>query len=304
MTRASNPFNKLRCIVIMIAIASVAAGSASARERAAQKRAAGGAVAVDGGTLYYEMAGKGEPIVFIHGGQMDRRMWDDQFDLFARHFKVIRYDVRGYGKSSLPARGYSCTDDLYSLLKALHVNKAHFVGLSLGGRIAIDFALTHPEMVAGLVLVGPGLSGFQFSNDGGARYWAVVEAARDKSYAEAAELWLKDPYMAPAMANSALQSKLRKLASENGPAWLMNPLLERDLKPPAVGRLAEIHAPTLIIVGDRDVPDIQKIVEKLSTDISGAKKVVIRGAGHIVNMEKPDEFNRALFDFLGRSPSN
>jgi pimeloyl-ACP methyl ester carboxylesterase len=106
--------------------------------------------------LYYETAGKGPAVVLIHGGNLDRRMWDDQFQTFARHFQVIRYDVRTYGLSDMPTKPYSDVQDLASLLQHLHIKKAHLVGLSLGGRIIIDFALEHPEMVASLVPIGPG----------------------------------------------------------------------------------------------------------------------------------------------------
>jgi pimeloyl-ACP methyl ester carboxylesterase len=110
--------------------------------------------------LFYEVAGQGTPVVLIHGGQMDRRMWDPQFELFAKSFRVVRYDVRGYGRSATASLPYSDVDDLAALLDDLKIPKAHLVGLSLGGRIAIDFAVVHPERVASLVAVAPGLSGF------------------------------------------------------------------------------------------------------------------------------------------------
>src|SRR6516164_9757541 len=97
--------------------------------------------------LYFETAGQGPAVVLIHGGNLDRRMWDDQFQEFAKHFQVIRYDVRTYGLSDLPSKPFSDVEDLASLLRFLHIQKAHLVGLSLGGRIIIDFALEHPEMV-------------------------------------------------------------------------------------------------------------------------------------------------------------
>src|SRR5262249_28597395 len=113
-------------------------------------------------SLYYEeIAGDGIPVVLIHGGQLDRRMWDDQFQVFAKEVRVIRYDVRGFGKSPAATKPYSDIDDLHQLLKFLNIKKAHLVGLSLGGRIAIDFTLEHPEMAASLTAVGPGLSGYE-----------------------------------------------------------------------------------------------------------------------------------------------
>jgi pimeloyl-ACP methyl ester carboxylesterase len=248
--------------------------------------------------LYYEAAGRGEPVVFIHGGQLDRRMWDDQFRPFAKDFRVIRYDVRGYGRSETPTRRYSDVKDLRSLLDALRVTKAHLVGLSLGGRIAIDFALEHPDRVASLTAVAPGLSGFRWSEDENKRQLAIFRAMQDQGEERAVELWLKDPYMAPAMENAAIAGRVRQLAIENARCWVMNPVLGRETDPPAIGRLGAIRVPTLLVVGDRDVPDIRAIVKVLGEKIPHARTVIIPDAGHMVNMEKPEAFNAAVLEFL------
>jgi pimeloyl-ACP methyl ester carboxylesterase len=253
--------------------------------------------------LYYEATGRGEPVVFIHGGQLDGRMWDDQFRLFARDYRVIRYDVRGYGRSETPTRMYSNVKDLRCLLDFLGVRKAHLVGLSLGGRIAIDFTLEHPDRVASLTAVAPGLGGFSWSDDENKRQLAIFRAHQNQGEVRAVELWLKDPYMAPAMENPAIAGRVRQLAMENTRCWLMNPVLERDIDPPAIGRLGAIKVPTLLIVGDRDVPDIRAIVKILGEKVPHARTVVIPGAGHMVNMEKPQAFNAAVLEFLKRTAS-
>src|SRR5262245_28067651 len=92
---------------------------------------------VNGTQLYYEVAGEGQPLVLVHSGGFDRRLWDEQFTTFADYYKVIRYDVRGHGQSPPSTKPYSDAEDLYCLLQELHVEKAHFVGLSLGGSIVI-----------------------------------------------------------------------------------------------------------------------------------------------------------------------
>lgn len=247
--------------------------------------------------LYYETAGKGPAVVLIHGGNLDRRMWDDQFQLFAKQFQVIRYDVRTYGLSDMPTKPYSDVEDLASLLRGLDVKKAHLVGLSLGGRIIIDFALEHPEMVESLVAVGPGLSGFQWSPN---EKWdnEVMQAVQASRVDRVTDLWLQSDYMIPAMENAALAPRLRELALDNYRNWLGNPTLARRVDPPAIKRLGQIKAPTLLIVGSRDVPDIQRIVKLLKRGITQARQVTIQGAGHIVNMEKPAEFNRVVLGFL------
>lgn len=264
-----------------------------------------GAPAVESGmaqvaepVLYYEAAGAGDPVVLIHGGQMDRRMWDDQFLPYARQLRVVRYDVRGYGRSVMPATPYSSVNDLHALLRGLGIARADLVGLSLGGRIAIDFALEHPDMVRSLVLAGPGLSGFGWSRAEERAFMKILQAAQAGRFEESNELWLRSGYMAPAMEQPGLAPRLRQLCLDNAKNTLVNPLLERGIEPPASGRLGDIKAPTLVVVGTRDVPDIQRIVKKLEQAVPQAKVVRIEGAGHIVNMEKPAEFDRAVLGFL------
>ncbi|HYL47194.1 MAG TPA: alpha/beta hydrolase [Candidatus Limnocylindrales bacterium] len=259
-----------------------------------------GLAEIDGTKIYYEVAGTGHPLVLIHGGQMDSRMWDDQFHLFSKTYRVVRYDVRGYGKSPASKNIYASEDDLAALLKFLKIDKAHVLGLSLGGRIAIDFALAHPEMTDGIVPVAPGLSGFHFSDD--PNEWNVLRAVQSGDFAKAADYWLQSGYMAPAMENPKIAPRLRQLSLENVHENLDNPLLETMPNPPAIERLPQIKAPTLILVGNRDVADIHEICGLLRARIPGAKEIVIEGSGHIVNMEKPEEFNRAVLEFLASLP--
>jgi pimeloyl-ACP methyl ester carboxylesterase len=278
-------------------MAIVCAGVVNA---ASEDDAGHGFAPVNGTRLFYEVKGAGPAVVFIHGGQLDCRMWDDQLATFSKDFRVIRYDVRGYGGSFRPDMLYSDADDLAGLLDYLKVDKAHLVGLSLGGRIALDFALAHPARVRSLTLAGPGLSGYE--PPGGAetdlRMWEIIKAARDAGPESATALWLKDPFMAPAMEQERLVPALRKLARENAHCWLENPVLQRSPRPLAATRLGEIKVPTLLIIGDRDVSQSKATVETLEKGIAGAKKASIKGAGHMVNMERPDAFNEAVLGFL------
>jgi pimeloyl-ACP methyl ester carboxylesterase len=257
---------------------------------------------VEGTRLFYEVKGSGPAVVLIHGGQLDSRMWDDQFDLLARRFTTVRYDVRGYGGSFQPDQLYSDASDLAALLDYLKIRKAHLVGLSLGGRVAGDFAVAHPQRVRSLTLVGPGLSGYEppGAEEGDLRMWNLLKVARDEGPEKVTEAWLKDPFMAPAMEQAQLSARLRRLTRENAHCWLRNPILQRSPTPPAAKRLDEIKAPTLLVLGDRDVPQIKATIETLERGIRGSQKVVIKGAGHLVNMERPEEFNQALLAFLGR----
>jgi len=182
------------------------------------------------------------------------------------------------------------------------VRRASLVGLSLGGRIAIDFALDHPEMVDRLVLAGPGLSGWQdWSAEDTTWLITARRAAAANDSIGMAMAWLTSDYMRPAMEQPPLASRLRVIASDNASYWMglfRHGEVERDADPPALGRLAAIRLPTLLLVGDRDSPVIRRIVDTLAARISGAEVVRIRGAGHMVNMERPAEFNRAILEFL------
>jgi 3-oxoadipate enol-lactonase len=255
-----------------------------------------GVAEINGGRLYYEVAGQGYPVVLIHGGQMDSRIWDEQFTLFAKSYRVIRYDFRGYGKSPASTNVFAGEDDLAALLKSLGVQKAVVVGLSLGGRVAIDFALAHPDMTAAIIPVAPGLSGFHFSDDPSMA--GTPRAAQRGDWNKVKELWLNSGYMRAAMENPAIAPRIRQLVYENAHENLDNWALERVLDPPAIDRLPEIKVPTLVIVGNRDVADIHEICGLLRARVPGAQEVVIQGSGHIVNMEKPDEFNAAVLNFL------
>jgi 3-oxoadipate enol-lactonase len=250
--------------------------------------------------IYFETKGKGPPVILVHGGQMDRRMWDFQFDLLSRDYHVIRYDIRGFGKSDVPTRPYSYADDQKSLMKHLGLEKASVVGLSLGAAIATDFAIAYPDSVQALVLVCPGLGGFKF-DDKANDLRAITDAAREENFDKVAELWLQNPYMSVAMEHPDLRPKLRALSGDNAHCWLNNPLLIRRLTPPAAERLREIRAPTLVIDGARDVSDIHKIVAKLTADIPGAQKQVLNDCGHIAPMENPEAFNKLLLPFLAKN---
>ena len=254
---------------------------------------------VNGGRLFYEVKGRGEPLVLIHGGQLDSRMWDDQFEAYAREFRVLRYDLRGYGGSTLPGEPYSNAEDLAALLDYLGMEKAHLVGLSLGGMVATDFAVTHPDRVLSLVLSGPGLTGFDpESPEENARYLAEIRAARDAPADSLVRLWLDDPLLAHAAAQPRLRPRLERMTRENVRGWLNNWLLQRLPRPATVQRLAEIHVPTLLVVGDLDLPSVRATVDTLARAVPGARTVVLHGAGHLANMEMPAEFDAAVLGFL------
>lgn len=263
-----------------------------------------GYVDVDGGQLYYESAGRGDPVILIHGGYLDARMWDGQFEAFARDHRVIRYDVRAHGRSHADARAFADHEDLHRLMMALEVPQATLIGLSMGGVIAIDFALAYPEMTRALVLVGPGVSGFPFTEDPGTQEWiaALTAAFESGGLPEASEVftryWCDGPTRSPDDVDPAVRSKVLDMLAGSGPRWSIWQQA-RQLEPPAYGRLGEIRAPTLVILGSIDMPVIGQVVDLIAERVPGARKEVIEGVAHMVNMERPDEFDRLVQEFLG-----
>jgi pimeloyl-ACP methyl ester carboxylesterase len=247
---------------------------------------------------------------------LDRRSWDDQFALFAQRYQVIRYDQRGFGDSGLITRGeaYSARQDLYALLTFLGVQRTYLVGVSGGGALAIDFTLEHPEMVDALIPVTAGVSGIHLLEETLRMYPEALRAAENIDVAfekhdiaqaveYSLELWTDGPGRLPGQADPMVRERVREMTMRN---W-MRPDEEAQtetpplpLEPPARDRLSEIGVPTLVVLGEWDVPNP---LEHLVAQISGAQKVVIGQTAHHPFMEKPAEFNRIVLDFLGSRSS-
>jgi 3-oxoadipate enol-lactonase len=262
-----------------------------------QKQA--GFAAVNGTRLYYEVAGSGHPLVLIHGMSLDTRMWDDQFEPLAQHYQVVRYDARGFGKSALPTGGSSAhTDDLKALLDYLAIAHASILGLSMGGGMAIDVALAHPEATDALIPVDSRLSGWQPDPEWTAFSHAVRVRAKDAGIQAARDVWLYSPVFNPALENPAVAPRLVQIiADSSGWQWVNdNPL--RALDPPAVQRLDTMRVPTRIIIGARDFPACQAVADTLHPYIPKARQVVIPRVGHLSNREAPERCNAFIVDFL------
>jgi 3-oxoadipate enol-lactonase len=252
--------------------------------------------------LYYEEMGEGPSLIMLHGGLLDRRMWDDQFEVFAHEYRVIRYDVRNHGNSKGVPDTFKHYEDLRKVMDHLNIKKAILMGLSLGGRIAIDFAIAYPEHTLALILAAPGASGYAFKSEAFKTNNARLEEAFGQGdikmgieYFQRA--WTDGPYRKPSEVDQAVRRKVKDMVVNTFKDW-ENQSVMAELEPPAIGRLGEITAPTLAVVGDLDMPGILEIVDMVVEKVPGAKKVVISGVAHMVNMEKPEEFNKAVFAFL------
>jgi pimeloyl-ACP methyl ester carboxylesterase len=251
-----------------------------------------------GGRLWYEVKGEGTPIVFLHDGLISSATWDTQFDDFAKSFRAIRYDRRGFGRSEKPKGPYSDVDDLQAVFAALKIGRAILVGCSNGSRLAVDYTLAHPDLVEALVLVGPVVSGLPYSEHFLRRGLVNFRPMfREKSREKLIEAWVQDPYLTAAR-DAAGRSRLRELLTKNpGPLTATFPE-SRPPERPAAGRLAEIHVPTLIVVGASDIPDVHAQAGALEAGIHGARRVVFLDAGHLVQLDQPAALDREILLFL------
>jgi 3-oxoadipate enol-lactonase len=255
---------------------------------------------VPGGRLNYELDGSGPAVVLVHAGVAHLRMWDEQVAAWRDRFQLIRFDCRGFGRTTCDDVPYSNRDDVRRLMDHVGVERAALVGASRGGQIAVDFALENPDRVSALVLVGSGLGGFEGPDDG--IDWDEIDKLEsehrwDELVERETQIWTDgigkpSDRVAPDVRRRMVQWNLESYRAEQ-PANKAQPL-----QPPAAGRLGEIHVPTLVAWGDLDVPSVQAAGEYMSTEIAGAQQNVFPGVAHMVNLERPDEFNKLVGDFL------
>lgn len=278
----------------------------AAPERADEQAGAdSGYVDVDGGRLYFETAGAGVPVVLVHGNFGDRRHWDEQFHAFAREFRVIRYDLRGFGRSSLPSEGrpYSHHDDLAALLRALAVDAAHIVGISMGASIAADFAVTHPDNTLSLVSAGPWVSGYQSSSaeieSMWAAYAAVTQAFEAGGPRAAMDAWSASPFWLSATPDTTVREQLRRIGRDHRFWEFAHEDPATNVEPRTVTRIGSLAMPVLVITSEQD--PMHEVADFLARGIPAAHRAVLPDAGHMMQMDQPAAFNRIVLEFMRRT---
>ncbi len=269
-------------------------------------RVAEGYANVNGARLYYELAGRGMPLVMIHAGIADCRMWDNEFAFFASSHHVLRFDMRGYGRS-LPVEGdFNIEDDLTDLLEELDIPMPMILmGCSMGGGLAIDFALAQPDTVAALVLIGSGPAGLDLDAVEPAELFAQSEAAFEAGDSERVaeldmQIWFDGMGRAAKDVDSAARHKaydMARLATEHELKGIGSHLRKTREKP-AAERLGELPMPVLVVIGENDLPYLKLAAEFMLERLPNARKLEIANAGHLPNMEHPKLFRAALADFL------
>ena len=267
-------------------------------------QAKSGILNVSNAQLYYETAGQGAPLVMIHAGVADNRQWNNEFTFFARNYQVVRYDMRGYGKSEPVAGEFNHMEDLAGVLDALGIQEPVVImGCSMGGGLAMDFALTHPARVRALILVGSGPSGLELDVPAPAKFADAEKAfeAGDLDLVGEIEtqIWFDGMGRTPDQVNQAM----RKLVYEMNRQALAHEVKQLgkripNTQTPAFNRLSDLEVPVLIVVGEHDTPYILAAADYMVERIPSARKVIIEDAAHLPNMDHPDEFQAHVANFL------
>jgi pimeloyl-ACP methyl ester carboxylesterase len=257
-------------------------------------------------TLWHEVTGSGPPVVLLHEGIADSRMWDPQWESFAG-YRRLRCDLTGFGRSPIAPPVVCHARDVASLLDEVGISGAALVGCSLGGRVALELAIARPELVAALVLGAAGLPGHEWSRavrEG----WAAEDEAVARGDLDAAtelnlRMWVDGPNRSPEEVDPGLRASVGEMQRHalelQVPVWDL--VDEELLVPDAAARLGEVKAPTLVLVGEEDVDDMLVIAKRLAAEIPDARYATIAGAAHVLNLEQPAAFDDLVLEFLAEA---
>ena len=260
---------------------------------------------VNGGQLYVESTGEGEPVLLVHSGITDSRMWDGQLSDLAAQRQVIRYDMRGFGRSTAVDGPFSHVDDLAHVVQELALESPSIIAASFGARVALDYALREDASVDRMLLVGPAISGMQFEDERLRACWASMSEAWDAGDKERVidietRFWINGPGRPDGGADEQVIEKVLEMQRR------ILDLLPDDEEDPeieepqdALGRLGELAIPVLVVVGEHDVSDMHDNAEAIRAKVPNADVITIPGTGHLPNMEAVEEFNAIALDFLG-----
>jgi 3-oxoadipate enol-lactonase len=258
---------------------------------------------INGIDINYEVTGKGVPIVLIHGHPFDHTMWYPQVAAFSNDYQVITPDLRGYGKSSLPAsdptRFEDYATDVLQLLDVLGVDTFHLGGLSMGGQVIMEIFRQAPKRVRSLIFADT-FAGLDTPEVKQGRYDAAIRLEKKGMNAYAEEViykMLKPEHVTSMPDAAAFVIRMMKGTNPFAAATALRARAER------IDYLAEvfpaIDIPALVIVGRQDAFTPVAMAEEMKQHLQNCKLVVIEDAGHMPNLEHPDEFNEIVLEFLG-----
>ncbi|WP_229377958.1 alpha/beta fold hydrolase [Streptomyces sp. VRA16 Mangrove soil] len=251
---------------------------------------------------WIDTATSGRPLVLLHGGFLDHRMWDDQIPVLAERYRVIAPDARGHGRSANATAPFRHTDDLAALLRRLGTGPALLVGVSMGGAVAVDTALEHPDLVAAAVVVGAGTSEPVFDDPWVHAVWADLGsalAAGDLAAAvEAFTRFGPGPHRGVDDLAPGVVDRLRRMTHATLSKHTADEPDHRIPVPETWKRAADITVPVLTVTGTLDAPDHNAMAERLARTVGNGRTVPVDGTAHYPNMERPDVFDRLVEDFL------
>jgi len=261
-----------------------------------------GYINVDVGKLFYEIAGEGRNIVLLHDGMVSHEIWDEQFPLLAKSFRVVRYDRRTYGKSSDPQSPYSDIEDLNQIFIQLNIDNAIIFGMSSGGGLAIDFTLKYPAKVSALVLAGAVVGGYGYSSHMTTRggHMRPLSELSDPEKVINYFGW-EDPYEIYTE-NIKAKERFVKLVESNIHTYKGG--LLKPAERPAARFLSEIKVPALVLVGEYDIPDVHAHAGVIEFGIPNAKREIILKSGHLIPLEQPEAFNLSVMKFMKNTEFN
>ena len=261
----------------------------------------------DGGRIYYEERGKGEPMLLLHGHSLDRRMWDDQWKPFSKHFRVVRLDFRGYGRSSVQREDlqFCHVDDVVTLMDSLGISQAHVVGLSMGSFVAGDMLAMYPERLSSCTMASGGIR----SSKGPSEPMDSMERAKRDQEIAALKLKgidkMKEEWIEQLMSSGGSQrERMRQPLTQMIHDWSAWQPLHKEVRlfygKEAWARLKErgtLDVPTLFIRGANELKG-KAFQPGEAKYLSNTRIVVIPDCGHMLNMERPEEFNRSILEFI------
>jgi pimeloyl-ACP methyl ester carboxylesterase len=267
-----------------------------------------GLLAINQAQLYYELVGtKTAPtLTFIHPGNTDCRIWQQQFSCLMKKYRVMRYDLRGHGRTMSSPGEYFYHEDLVHLLQGLNIEQTSLVGLGAGASIAIDFALTYPEHVISLILVSPPLrgSGHMVYSDEETAFLSQLKKTDIKQLVDfMLGKWVVGDKRTQHVINSSVYNFMIEIYKD---AFLYQSLsstllpFPKIVVPLAINKLEEVKVPVLVITGAYDMDAILNNANIIMRGISQARKYQFLEAGHCVNLEVPDKFNLLINDFVDK----
>lgn len=254
-------------------------------------------IPLKGAELVVETEGYGDALVLLHGFGADRRTWDDVATVLSRKHRVVRYDLRGFGASIETERvSFRHPEDLLVLLDTLGIPRCDLIGVSMGGSIALNFSLDYPDRVYRLVLMSPGLTGWEWSADWRAAWARIKEVASHHSIADARELWWNHPIFSTIRSHRSASASVRSaILRYSGQHWLYD---NEEPACPDLDRLPLLSPSTLLLSGAQDLADFRLIADLIEAAAPRVTRIDVEGAGHHLHLESPEKIIDCIRTFL------